>query len=267
MSRPLKSQRTSASAAEYLTTRKKSSAMAVAAAGSGTMDRSNNINDDYDSMHPLPEPPAPVHRGFQQEPGHGQGQEQKQEHDEPMSPQFASSTSRINNSTSTQDEDLSEIPPPLPSKKTFYIAHSSSNGDKEGKYSYNYTPPTSSPTFLENFMSRHPKISRHRRRFAALLFTIVFLLLLLITLLAVLLTRKHDGFTGGGGIGGGGIGGGSGGSGDGYGQPGNEWGDGATATIEELRKHNAGISPPPINHSNEPGWTNTGKGEGTFYGK
>ncbi|KAG0317455.1 hypothetical protein BGZ97_005381 [Linnemannia gamsii] len=109
-------------------------------------------------------------------------------------------------------------------------------------------------------MSRHPKISRHRRRFAALLFTIVFLLLLLITLLAVLLTRKNDGFTGDGG-----IGGGSGGAGDGYGQPGNEWGEGATATIEELRKHNAGISPPPINRSNEPGWTNTGKGEGTFY--
>jgi hypothetical protein len=233
------------------------------------MDGSNNINEDYDSTHPLPALPAPVHHGFQQGPGHGQKQEQEQEQeqepDEPMSLQFASSTSRINNnsnSTSKQDEDLSDIPPPLPSKKTFYITHPSSNSDKEKKYSYNYTPPTSSPTFLENFMSRHPKISRHRRRFAALLFTIVFLLLLLITLLAVLLTRKNDGFTGDGG-----IGGGSGGAGDGYGQPGNEWGEGATATIEELRKHNAGISPPPINRSNEPGWTNTGKGEGTFYGK
>ncbi|KAF8948428.1 hypothetical protein BGZ47_005010 [Haplosporangium gracile] len=242
-----------ASAAEYLIARKKSSTVVAAAAGSGITCISNNIksSDDYDSTHPLPAPPAPMRRGLDRHQAYEQEQDQKQGHgqeqDEPLSLQFASNTGRINNNISQQqDEDLSDIPPPpLPSKKTFYIAHAGS--DKENKYSYNYTPPNSSPTFLENFMSRHPKISRHRRRFAALLFTIIFLLLLLITLLAVLLTRRD------------------GGSGDGYGQPGNEWGDGATATMEELKRHNAGISPAPINHSSEPGWTNTGQGEGTFY--
>ncbi|KAF9134148.1 hypothetical protein BG015_003454, partial [Linnemannia schmuckeri] len=239
-----------ASAAEYLIARRKSSAVAAAVADSGTTGTSNTINgsDDYDSTHPLPAPPAPILRGLDRHQANKQEQDQEQGHgqeqDEPLRLQFANSTSRINNNTSQQQgEDLSDIPPPLPSKKTFYITHPGS--DKENKYSYNYTPPNSSPTFLENFMSRHPKISRHRRRFAALLFTIIFLLLLLITLLAVLLTRRDDG--------------------GGYGQPGNEWGDGATATMEELRRHNAGISPAPINHSNEPGWTNTGQGEGTFY--
>lgn len=96
-----------------------------------------------------------------------------------------------------------------------------------------------------------------------MIFTIVTLLLLTIVLLAVLLTHKGDGggFNGNGSIGGGG------GNNGGLGQPGNEWGDGATATAEALRKHNAGISPAPINHSNAPGWTSLGKGEGTFYGK
>ncbi|KAF9547292.1 hypothetical protein EC957_008641 [Mortierella hygrophila] len=251
-----------ASAAEYLMSRKKPSAVAVAA-GSGTMgiDSNNiNINDDYDNTHPLPAPPAPTRRGLDRHQAHKQEQEQEQDHeqeqDEPLSLQFASSTCRINNTTSHQQEteDLPDIPPPLPSKKTFYITHPSSY-DKEINTAT--TTPSSSPRFLENFMSRHPKISRHRRRFAALLFIIGFLLLLLITLFAVLLSRRDDGSDGG--LGGGGGGGG------GLGQPGNEWGDGATATMEELRKHNAGISPAPINHSNEPGWTNAGQGEGTFY--
>lgn len=259
-----------ASAAEYLHTRKKPSAVVAVGAGSGTMGTSNNnlnSKDDYDGTHPLPAPPVPTHSGLNRHHVHEQEQEeeqdqehgQEQEQDEPLSLQFASSTSRINNTTSHQqkDDDLPDIPPPLPSKKTFYVTHQGSD-DKKNKYSYNYTPPSSSPTFLENFMSRHPKISRHRRRFAALLFTIGFLFLLLITLLAVLLTRRHDGFNGG-------LGGGDGGGG--LGQPGNEWGDGATATMEELRKYNAGKSPAPINHSNEPGWTKTGQGEGTFYGK
>ncbi|KAG0073305.1 hypothetical protein BGZ90_011606, partial [Linnemannia elongata] len=251
---------TRASAAEYLITRKKPSAVTAVAAGSGTIGTSNNnVNrsDDYDSTHPLPAPPAPTHHSLDRPQVHkqAQGQEQEKEHgleqDEPLSLQFASSTTSHRQET----EDLSDIPPPLPSKKTFYATHPGSD-HKENKYSYNYTPPSSSPTFLENFMSRHPKISRHRRRFAALLFIIGFLFLLLITLLAVLLTRRHDNFDGG--LGGGGGGGG-------LGQPGNEWGDGATATMEELRKYNKGKSPAPINHSNEPGWTNTGQGEGTFY--
>ncbi|KAF9437785.1 hypothetical protein BGZ76_011104 [Entomortierella beljakovae] len=137
-------------------------------------------------------------------------------------------------------EKSDTLPPPPPPSKSFY----------------NNASTTSSPTFLESFMAKHPRISRHRRRFAAMIFTIVTLVLLLIILLAVLLSRKVDDNSVDNGInnGGGGTGGGGG-----------DWGDGPSATEEELNNHNRGISKPPINHSNELGWTREGSGNATFY--
>ncbi|KAG0300235.1 hypothetical protein BGZ98_009351 [Dissophora globulifera] len=138
------------------------------------------------------------------------------------------------------DEKSHPLPPlpPLPPSKSFYnTAHFS-------------RARTISPTFLENFMSRHPRISRHRRRFAVLLFTSVTAVLLLIVLLAVILSRKS----------GNGHGGDGGSVGDG-----GDYGDGPTASADELAKHNAGIPRPPINHSNATGWTSSGHGDGTFY--
>ncbi|KAF9098747.1 hypothetical protein BGX23_005322 [Mortierella sp. AD031] len=273
MSRPLvhgrRSQRTT-TGVEYPITRKKSVAVATNSGhwNNSTIDTKEGYNDDDDDndAHPLPAPPPPVHH-----------HDHVESQDEPQSLQLANNT-RTNTRTNTrnriddddynnypldqkhfqqpdekdQTDDLSDIPPPLPSKKTFYTDH------KDIKRNSNFFKPstsstltsTSTPTFIEDFMARHPKIARHRRRFAALLFTITTLFLLLVVLLAVLLTRKHDGSNGNNGI----IGG-------------NEWGDGTTATTEELKEHNKGISPPPINHSNAPGWTSQGQGEGTFYGK
>ncbi|KAF9316218.1 hypothetical protein BG003_002176 [Podila horticola] len=72
-------------------------------------------------------------------------------------------------------------------------------------------------------MARHPRISRHRRRFAALICTVVTLLLLLIVLLSVLLSRKRDDL--------------------------GDYGDGTTATDEELARYNRGKTRPPINHN------------------
>ncbi|KAG0206436.1 hypothetical protein BGX28_002108 [Mortierella sp. GBA30] len=95
-------------------------------------------------------------------------------------------------------------------------------------------------------MARHPRIARHRRRFAALIFTVTTLLLLLIVLLAVLLSLK-------------------GGLGNGDGNGGGDNGGGSATTDEDLRKHNQGIARPPINRSNAGGWTNQGKGDGTYY--
>ncbi|KAF9305056.1 hypothetical protein BGZ74_011552 [Mortierella antarctica] len=106
-------------------------------------------------------------------------------------------------------------PPPPPSKYTFY------QNALDSKNS------TSTPAFIEAFMARHPRISRHRRRFAALIFTIVTLLLLLIVLLSVFLSRKGDDL------------------GDDLG----DYGDGTTATDEELARHNRGKKRPPINHN------------------
>lgn len=90
-------------------------------------------------------------------------------------------------------------------------------------------------------MARHPRISRHRRRFAALICTVVTLLLLLIVLLSVLLSRKRDDL--------------------------GDYGDGTTATDEELARYNRGKTRPPINHSKDDRWARQGQGEGTFYGK
>ncbi|KAF8941136.1 RlpA-like double-psi beta-barrel-protein domain-containing protein-containing protein [Dissophora ornata] len=133
---------------------------------------------------------------------------------------------------------LPALPPPPPSK-SFYNAAKLSHSGKI------------SPTFIESFMERHPRVSRHRRRFAAFLFTTVTVILLLIVLLAVILSRKgssNDGNDGGGGSGNGGSGSTS-----------------QTATDEELAKHNQGISRPPINHSNATGWAWQGQGDGTYY--
>ncbi|KAF9934520.1 hypothetical protein FBU30_001661 [Linnemannia zychae] len=224
--------------------------------------KNDNDQEKYDNSHPLPSlPELPRRRlGFdlgqeleqESESGQKQYQEHKYNQDEPLNNDLTSSSSDNNRNEDTsqqkqqQAEDGPDVPPPLPSKSTFYITHSDM---KEHSFSYNYKPPTSSPTFLDQFMARHPKIARHRRRFAALIFTSVTLFLLLIVLLAVTLTRKHSSDHGDGG----------------FGQPGNEWGDESTATAEELRKHNAGLSPAPINHSNAPGWTSQGQGDGTFY--
>ncbi|KAF8952839.1 hypothetical protein BGZ52_003469 [Haplosporangium bisporale] len=123
----------------------------------------------------------------------------------------------------------SSPPPPLvPSKRTFY--QTALDPSKE----------SSSTPFIEAFMARHPRISRHRRRFAALVFTVVTLLLLLIVLLSVLLTRKKSDDLG-------------------------DYGDGTTATDEELARYNRGKSRPPINRSNDDRWARQGQGEGTYY--
>ncbi|KAG9327234.1 hypothetical protein KVV02_002687 [Mortierella alpina] len=108
-----------------------------------------------------------------------------------------------------------------------------------------HSKPTT-PAFIESFMARHPRVARHRRRFAALLFTLSTLLVLLIVLLAVLPSRKN----------------GSGGY-EGSGHPGSD--GGSAASDEDLKKHNQGIPRPPINRSNAGGWTKQGKGEGTYY--
>lgn len=121
-------------------------------------------------------------------------------------------------------------PPPLPSKRTFY------------QTALDPSKKSSSTPFIEAFMARHPQISRHRRRFAALIFTVVILLLLLVVLLSVLLTRKKSDDLG-------------------------DYGDGTTATDEELARYNRGKSRPPINRSKDDGWARQGQGEGTFYGK
>ncbi|KAG0092848.1 hypothetical protein BGZ92_008413 [Podila epicladia] len=118
-------------------------------------------------------------------------------------------------------------PPPLPSKRTFY------------QNALNSKNSSSTPAFIEAFMARHPRISRHRRRFAALIFTIVTLLLLLIVLLSVLLHRKGDDL--------------------------GDYGDGTTATDEELERYNRGKKRPPINHSKDDRWARRGQGEGTYY--
>ncbi|KAF9112259.1 hypothetical protein BGX27_003697 [Mortierella sp. AM989] len=139
------------------------------------------------------------------------------------------------------------MPPPPPPSKSFYNTVKFSRSKN------------ASPTFLEGFMVRHPRISRHRRRFAALICTIVTLVLLLIVLLAIVLSQKgsNNYESGGTDQGGGGIDIGGGGGGD--------YGDGPSATDAELQKHNQGISRPPINNSNAPGWTREGKGNATFY--
>jgi hypothetical protein len=134
----------------------------------------------------------------------------------------------------------------LPSKKTFYDNNKLSSSGA-----------TKLPKYLEKLMTRYPVLSRHRRRFAALLFTLGTLILLLIVLLSVLLGRRASDNGGlGDSSGGGWIGGGGGGGG---------------FTIdpkieEDLKKHNRGIPKPPINRSNAPGWTSQGQGDGTYYG-
>jgi hypothetical protein len=131
------------------------------------------------------------------------------------------------------DHKLPPLPPtpspPPPSKRTFY---QNALGPKSS---------SSTPAFIEAFMARHPRISRHRRRFAVLIFTVVTLLLLLIVLLSVLLSRKRDDL--------------------------GDYGDGNTATDEELARYNRGKTRPPINHSKDDRWARQGQGEGTFYGK
>ncbi|KAF9360472.1 hypothetical protein BGX26_009162 [Mortierella sp. AD094] len=135
------------------------------------------------------------------------------------------------------------LPPPPPPSKSFY------NNVKFSRSS------NLSPTFLEGFMARNPRISRHRRLFAAMLCTIVTLLLLLIVLLAIVLSRKaSDNYGDGSNNVGGSTGSGSGG------------GYGSATTEAELQKHNQGIPKPPINHSNAAGWTREGTGgNATFY--
>ncbi|KAG0021774.1 hypothetical protein BGZ80_001733 [Entomortierella chlamydospora] len=155
-------------------------------------------------------------------------------HDDPTYLQDLHNTNRFLEKSHT-------LPPPPPPSKSFYN---------------NVKFPRSnnlSPKFLEEFMARNPRISRHRRTFAAMLCTAVTLLLLLIVLLAVLLSRKapnNDNYDDGDNTS-------SDGSGGGY--------FGTAATLAELKKHNQGISKPPINHSDEPGWTQEGKGNATFY--
>lgn len=121
-------------------------------------------------------------------------------------------------------------PPPVPSKRTFY------------QTALDPSKKSASTPFIETFMARHPRISRHRRRFAALVFTVVTLLLLLIVLLSVLLTHKNSDDLG-------------------------DYGDGTTATDEELARYNRGKSRPPINRNKDDRWAQQGQGEGTYYGK
>ncbi|KAF9206237.1 hypothetical protein BGZ49_002792 [Haplosporangium sp. Z 27] len=149
----------------------------------------------------------------------------------------------VDRTTLEKSHTLPPLPPPPPSK-SFYISD---------KFSRNL-----SPAFLEDFMSRHPKISRHRRRFAALLFTIAILFILMIVLLAILLSRKD---LDGNGISSGGSSGSSSGSSGGL----NYIGSDQSASVAELKKHNQGISEAPINHSDAPGWTQSGSGDATYY--
>ncbi|KAF9427686.1 hypothetical protein BGZ94_004396 [Podila epigama] len=136
-------------------------------------------------------------------------------------------------------DSLSSLPrpPPVPSKDTFY----------QTTINPVHGTPKRQATFLDSFFANHPKLSRHRRRFAALLFTIVTLLLILITVLSVTLTRKdsHEG----------GLGGSKGGDLKGV----------TTTTDEELARYNRGKTRPPINRSKDEGWARHGQGEGTFY--
>jgi hypothetical protein len=134
-------------------------------------------------------------------------------------------------------------PPPPPSKKTFYDKNNGKlpHANNEG-----------SPTFLKRWMARYPILARHPRRFVALLFTFGTLLLLFIILLSIRLSQGDgSGDSGGGG-----------------------WiGDSRGGTFpidpkteQDLRKHNRDLTKPPINRSNEPGWTSSGRGDGTYYG-
>ncbi|KAG0006577.1 hypothetical protein BGZ65_006435 [Modicella reniformis] len=133
---------------------------------------------------------------------------------------------------SVEDDKSLPQPPPVPSKKTFY--------DKTKKIKF------SSPAFLERFMARHPSVSEHRRCFVALLCSIIVAFVVCIVVFSVLIARRND-FPDH-------IGGGSGGS-----IP-------VDPQIEmDLRKHNQGVTKPPINRSDAPGWTRQGKGDGTFY--
>ncbi|CAO3572495.1 unnamed protein product [Mortierella alpina] len=171
-----------------------------------------------ENQHPLPPtPPAPP------------------PHDGPLSLTRLSSGTNIlaEKNFHEHQHPLPPLPPPPPSKSLY-------NSSK-------LTPPA----FIETFMARHPRVARHRRRFAALLFTLTTLLILLIVLLAVLLSRKNGSGDYEEGIGGGG------------GQTGS--GGGSTSTDDDLKKHNQGIQRPPINRSNAGGWTKQGKGEGTYY--
>ncbi|KAF9581211.1 hypothetical protein BGW38_001862 [Lunasporangiospora selenospora] len=138
--------------------------------------------------------------------------------------------------------------PPLPPAKSFHHKIDSTKPPP---------PPTRQATFIENWIARHPRISRHRRRFALIVGISVFLVILTITLLAVFLGRNssHGGLNPG--LGGDWGGGGGGGGGD--------WDDGSYTSAEELRRYNKGKQRPPINRSNAPGWTNQGRGEATYY--
>ncbi|KAF9186395.1 hypothetical protein BGZ51_002038 [Haplosporangium sp. Z 767] len=182
------------------------------------------------SLPPIPPPPPP--------------------HDDPLplnhflsnnsnsDAKYNSNTSNSNSKDTWEKNEANEVhplpplPPPLPSKKTFYIDSNLKSSSK------NLTPQV-----IKSFLARHPRISRHRRRFAALICTIVVLLLLLIVLLSLRFTREPSNSLEGG-----------------YG-----FNDNASATEADLRKHNKGKSRPSINRSEAPGWTRKGQGEGTYY--